>query len=175
MRSALAGDQGAYRQLLSAIIPYVRAVARRSLNAGSGAADIEDVVQETLLAVHLKRGTWDTTRAFTPWLSAVVRHKAIDALRRKGGRVELAIEGFEETLAAPHDDGDIGLDVETALSVLDQRQRTIVEQISLQGRSAAEVGAALGMTESAVRVALHRAVKSLAKTFDSKSVSGPIS
>jgi RNA polymerase sigma-70 factor (ECF subfamily) len=163
MRSALAGDQAAYRRLLTEITPHVRAVARRNLGAGS--ADVEDIVQETLLAVHLKRGTWDPSLPFTPWLSAVVRHKAIDALRRRGGRAEVTIDGFEDTLAAPLDDGAVGLDVETALASLDPRQRAIVEQVSLHGRSAAEVGAALEMTEGAVRVALHRALKAMAKTF----------
>lgn len=99
---------------------------------------------------------------FTPWLTAIVRHKAIDALRRRGSRVELEIESVAHELAAPLEDDGLKLDIETALATLDGRQRALVEQMSLQGRTASEVGAALGMTEGAVRVALHRALKTLA-------------
>jgi RNA polymerase sigma factor (sigma-70 family) len=165
MRAALSGDQAAYHKLLNAITPHVRGVARRCLNGVTGPVDAEDIVQETLLAVHLKRSTWDPALPFTPWLNAVVRHKVIDAYRRKGGRIELEIDSVANVIAAPHDGGEVNLDVETALQSLDQRQRSIVEQISLQGRSAAEVAVALDMTEGAVRVALHRALKALAAKF----------
>jgi len=164
MRAALAGDQAAYQQLLVAIVPHVRNAARRNLSVAAS-ADVEDVVQEALLAVHLKRATWNPTLPFTPWLNAVVRHKAIDALRRRHGRSEVVIDGLDE-IPAPRVDGDAGLDVETALATLDDRQRQIVEQVALHGRTAAEVGATLGMTEGAVRVALHRALKALANTFN---------
>ena len=87
MRAALAGDEAAYRRLLGeigrAIRPAIRAAFARS-RAGDG--DIEDVVQETLLAIHLKRQTWDPTQKLTPWVYAIARHKAIDALRRRGVR-----------------------------------------------------------------------------------------
>ena len=167
MRAALAGDQASYHKLLIAIAPHVRGVARRSLKAGgTGSIEAEDIVQETLLAVHLKRATWDPALPFTPWLNAIVRHKAIDVLRRKGGRVELEIESIAHVLAAPPEDGGLNLDIEAALATLDGRQRALVEQISLQGRTASEVGASLGMTEGAVRVALHRALRTLAAKFN---------
>jgi RNA polymerase sigma factor (sigma-70 family) len=161
MRAAMAGDQAAYRTLLTSITPHVRGVAKRRLSSAGGSADIEDIVQETLLAVHLKRATWDPTQPFTPWLSAVARHKAIDAFRRKGGRIEVEIGDVIEDLAQPPVDEDRRLDVETALGVLNPRQRTIVELISLEGRTAAEVGTALDMSESSVRVTLHRALKAM--------------
>jgi RNA polymerase sigma-70 factor (ECF subfamily) len=163
MRMALAGDQAAYRMLLVAITPHLRTIARHALQrAGGSPSDIEDVVQDTLLAVHLKRGTWDTTMPLTPWLNAVARHKAIDTLRRKGGRVEFDLDSVADDVVAAPAGGDTSIDVQTALSGLDQRQRTIVELMSLEGRSASEVGAKLDMTEGAVRVALHRALKSMA-------------
>ncbi len=166
MRAALLGDAIAYQRVLVAIAPHVRSVARGVVgHRGFGTAEVEDVVQETLLAVHLKRATWDPEKPFLPWLNAVTRHKAIDAIRRKGGRVEMVIDDFHDLIATPEVDGDRQIDVETALAGLDQRQRVIVEQISLHGLSAAEVGVALKMSEGAVRVALHRALKSLAAKF----------
>jgi RNA polymerase sigma-70 factor, ECF subfamily len=165
MRLALIGDQLAYQRLLSAIAPHVRGVARRVLPYTSD-TDIEDIVQDTLLAVHLKRGTWDGSLALLPWLNAVTRHKAIDAVRRKGGRTYVEIDDAIEHLAAPEAGGTSSLDVETVLSSLDLRDRAIVEQIYLQESNAAEVGARLGMSEGAVRVALHRALKILSSRFN---------
>lgn len=165
MRLALVGDQLAYQKLLSAIAPHVRGVGRRVMPYASD-ADIEDVVQETLLAVHLKRASWDRSLAFLPWLNAVARHKAIDAVRRKGGRTDVEIDDVIDHLAAPEGGGTSSLDAETVLASLDLRDRTIVEQIYLQESNAAEVGARLGMSEGAVRVALHRALKVLSSRFN---------
>src|SRR5579863_5446757 len=85
MRAALAGDETAYRRLLAdigrAIRPSIRGAFSRT-RLGDG--DIEDVVQETLLAVHLKRQTWDPGQRISPWVAAIARHKTIDAMRRRG-------------------------------------------------------------------------------------------
>jgi RNA polymerase sigma factor (sigma-70 family) len=165
MRMALVGDQLAYRKLLSEIAPHVRGVARRVLPY-TGDTDIEDIVQETLLAVHLKRATWDRSLAFLPWLNAVARHKAIDAIRRRGGRIDIEIDSVINQLAAPECGGTSSLDAETVLASLDLRDRAIVEQIYLHESNAAEVGVRLGMSEGAVRVALHRALKVLSSRFN---------
>jgi RNA polymerase sigma-70 factor (ECF subfamily) len=170
MRVALDGDQVAYKTLLAALVPHVRGMVRHVLaRSGRGQAEVEDIVQETLLAVHLKRTTWDRSMPLTPWLNAVTRHKTIDLLRRVGARGEVDLDDAVETLAAPDDGGESQLDVQRMLSVLDGRQRQIVEQVSLAGRSAAEVGGQLGMSEGAVRVALHRALKQLARTFKGRA------
>lgn len=170
MRLALDGDQVAYKMLLAALVPHVRGRVRHVLaRAGRGQADVEDIVQETLLAVHLKRATWDRSMPLTPWLNAVTRHKTIDLLRRVGARGEVDLDDAVETLAAPEEGGERQLDVHRMLSALDGRQRHIVEQVSLAGRSAAEVGGQLGMSEGAVRVALHRALKKLARTFKGRT------
>jgi RNA polymerase sigma-70 factor (ECF subfamily) len=166
MRLALDGDQIAYRSLLAAIAPHVRSRARAVLmRSGRGHAEIEDVVQETLLAVHLKRASWDRTMPFKPWLNAVTRYKAIDMLRRQGARGEVDLDDVAESIAAPSEGGEFQLDTRRMLAALDRKQRQIVEQVSLAGRSAAEVGGQLGMSEGAVRVALHRALKRLAQVF----------
>lgn len=170
MRLALDGDQVAYKTLLAALVPHVRGRVRHVLaRSGRGQAEVEDIVQETLLAVHLKRATWDRSMPLMPWLNAVTRHKTIDLLRRVGARGEVDLDDAVETLAAPEEGGERQLDVRRMLSALDGRQRQIVEQVSLAGRSAAEVGGQLGMSEGAVRVALHRALKKLARTFKGRT------
>ena len=101
MRAANAGDSGAYRRLLEALAPFLRKVVRQGfIRAGLGSGDMEDVVQETLLAIHLKRQTWDADQLFTPWLRAIARNKLIDNLRRRGNRTELPIEDFVDVLPA---------------------------------------------------------------------------
>src|SRR6185295_18266497 len=99
MRSAIAGDSAAYQGLLSAIAPVLRATARRGLaRAGQPVDQAEDIVQDILLAVHLKRHTWDANAPFAPWLFAIARNKLIDALRRRGRRIFVNIDDFAETL-----------------------------------------------------------------------------
>ncbi len=170
MRLALDGDALAYRSLLTRITPHLRHSVRRLLvRSGRGTADIEDIVQETLLAVHLKRATWDQSLPFTPWLNAVARYKTIDALRRTGVRSEVELDVFAETLPAFEENAADTLDSKRVLESLQGRQREIVEQVMLMGRSASEVGDALGMSEGAVRVALHRSLKKLAATFRTAS------
>lgn len=166
MRLALAGDQNAYRTLLAELAPYIRATVRSILARSSrGQSETEDIVQETLLAVHLKRMTWDPSLPLRPWLNAVTRHKTIDMLRRLGARSEVDIELVSDIAAVQEDCGEHQIDTHRMLNVLDGRQRQIVEQVSLGGHSAADVGEKLGMSEGAIRVALHRALKKLALTF----------
>jgi RNA polymerase sigma-70 factor (ECF subfamily) len=169
MRAALAGDEAAYRRLLEEIGRAVRAMARGAFwRARAGDADIEDVVQETLLAIHLKRGTWDRGPRLAPWVNAIARHKIVDALRRRGVRRAEPIEDFEAVLAAPEgEDPHLRSDVERLMVKLTPRQRDIVASISLDGQSIADTATRLSMSEVAVRVALHRALKALAAAWRS--------
>ena len=93
MRSAIAGDSAAYHRLLKAVTPVLRAAARRGLSrAGQPVDQSEDIVQDILLAVHLKRHTWDTNAPFAPWLFAIARNKLIEMGERNvpvAGRVIL--------------------------------------------------------------------------------------
>lgn len=167
MRAALAGDEAAYRRLLQEIGRAVRAMARGAFSrARVGDADIEDVVQETLLAIHLKRHTWDGGLKLAPWVNAIARHKIVDALRRRGVRRAEPIEDFEAVLAAPEaEDPHTRSDIERVMRQLAPRQRDIVTAISLDGQSIAATAARLSMSEVAVRVALHRALKALAAAW----------
>lgn len=167
MRAARAGDDEAYRRLLTRVAVWLRGVARRGLTAaGRRVDDSEDIVQETLLAMHLKRDTWDERQPLEPWLRAIARHKLVDHLRRRGGANHIDIEDLAETLAAPTDDtAGSAADARHLLASLPERQRHIVEGVSMEGQSAREVGIRLGMSEGAVRVALHRALKALADAY----------
>jgi RNA polymerase sigma-70 factor, ECF subfamily len=163
MRASIAGDEGAYRRLLEDVGRSVRAMARGAFaRARVGDADIEDAVQETLLAIHLKRHTWDAEQPLAPWAYAIARHKIIDALRRRGRQRIEPLENFQEFLAAPEGEDPHALsDARRLLEKLAPRQRDIVTSISLDGQSIAATAARLKMSEVAVRVALHRALKSL--------------
>lgn len=171
MRAALDGDAGAYRKLLSDLTPFLRALCRRSCaRVGLSPADAEDAVQETLLAIHLKRHTFDPAQAFAPWVAAIARNKSIDAARRRGRRAETAIEDFENFLATPPETDHFEREQEKhdALRLLDQlsdRQRAAVEAVSLRGENPREAAARLGMTEVTLRVNVHRGLKALAALY----------
>jgi RNA polymerase sigma-70 factor (ECF subfamily) len=167
MRAAIGGDEAAYRQLLADLSRALRAVVTRGF-AGIGVArdDVEDVVQDVLLAVHLKRHTWDPTKPLGPWLMAIARNKMIDDLRRRGRRAEVAIDGLLEHLEAGGQDDSIhAYDAGRVLDGLSSRNREIVRSITIDGHSARDVADRLGMSEVAVRVALHRSLKALAETY----------
>jgi RNA polymerase sigma-70 factor, ECF subfamily len=167
MRAALAGDEAAYRRLLADIGRAIRPTIRGAFaRARLGDGDIEDVVQETLLAIHLKRRTWDAGQKVSPWVAAIARHKAIDAMRRRGVRRAEPIEDFEATLASPEQaDPHTRSDVERLMESLTPRARDIVRSISLEEQSIGATATRLGMTEVAVRVALHRALKALGQAW----------
>ena len=163
MRSAVAGDDGAYHRLLKAVTPVLRAAARRGLaRAGQPADQSEDIVQDILLAVHLKRHTWDVNAPFAPWLFAIARNKLIDALRRRGRRIFVDIDDFAETLAdTPPATSMPAAEVAAQLQLLPQRQREVLQSIAIEASSIKQTAAKFSMSEGAVRVALHRALTSL--------------
>jgi len=127
MRAANAGDVTAYRRLLEALAPLLRQVVQRGFaRSRFGNCDVEDVVQETLLAIHLKRQTWNEDEAITPWVTAIARHKLIDNLRRRGRHVELPIDDLIDVLPAEIPTERLsGRDAERLLSILSGRQRDV--------------------------------------------------
>lgn len=163
MRAATAGDENAYAEFLRRTAAIVRGFARRKIVQGG--ADPEDVVQETLLAIHLKRHTWRQDAPVLPWIYAIARFKLIDAFRRRGRRIEIAIEDFAETLAQPEQETISERDIGRALDGLPPGQRSVVSSISVDGNSIGETARNLGMNETAVRVALHRGLAAIAKRF----------
>jgi RNA polymerase sigma factor (sigma-70 family) len=164
MERSLQGDAWAYRNLLVELTVGLRNVIRG--RARSAGIDAEDVVQEVLLALHLKRGTWVAGTPVAPWVAAIARNKIVDALRRRGHRAEIPIETVMDTLW--NDEGESegqAHDLERVLAMLNDRQREVVRAVSIEGHSAQEVALRLQMSEGAVRVTLHRSLKALAAMF----------
>ncbi|WP_087003342.1 sigma-70 family RNA polymerase sigma factor [Rhizobium sullae] len=170
LRSAIAGDSHAYRKFLTALTPHLRVMARKRCDQfGAPASEAEDVVQEVLLTIHLKRGTWDPSRPLGPWLSAIVRNKVVDSLRRRGRQAVpledvIATLKTDERMAASD-----RIDIEQIVGKLKDPQRTIVQSISIEGSSVRETADRLKMTEVAVRVSLHRALKGLAALYSERA------
>jgi RNA polymerase sigma-70 factor (ECF subfamily) len=163
MRSAISGDDAAYQRLLGAIAPVLRAAARRGLaRAGQPVDQSEDIVQDILLAVHLKRHTWDASAPFAPWLFAIARNKLIDALRRRGRRVFVNIDDFAETIPSELPEETVpAREIAVHLEGLPARQRDVLQSIAVDSASIKATAAKLSMSEGAVRVALHRGLANL--------------
>lgn len=158
------GDEGAYRQCLTLLSSRLRAYLRRRLTAQPD--EVEDLVQETLLALHLQRGTYDPSLPVSAWAVAIARHKLIDAWRRRGRRDALhdAFEDVDEALLASEpDDGGAKRDLGVLLSDLPEAQRQAIVLTKLEGLSVAEAAASTGASESAIKVQVHRGLKRLAE------------
>jgi RNA polymerase sigma-70 factor, ECF subfamily len=164
MEQSLQGDARAYERLLTSLTVGLRGVVRRRAHAGG--IDIEDIVQEVLLALHLKRGTWVRGTPVAPWVAAIARNKVVDVLRRRGQHSEVSIDSVAEALMSDSDDeGKQSDEVSDMLARLNERQRDVVRAVSLEGYSAREAAERLQMSEVAVRVTLHRSLKALAAMF----------
>ncbi|HEV2040114.1 MAG TPA: sigma-70 family RNA polymerase sigma factor [Casimicrobiaceae bacterium] len=159
----LAGDAAAYRAFLKDLSMHLRAFFRRRL---SGLPDeVEDLVQESLLAVHNQRHTYDPGQPLTAWIHAIAKYKLVDLLRRRAGR-ELRNDAFDDDLdILAHNDSeaaDARLDVAKLLLLLPERQRLPIIHMKLEGLSVVETARVTGMSESAVKVGVHRGLKALA-------------
>lgn len=167
MRAARRGDEKAYHELLIALVPYLRGLVRRLLlRSGQSDSDCEDVVQEILLAVHLRKQTWNESEPLLPWIAAIARYKTIDAMRRKGRRMEIAIDGFEYVLETPVPAESVSeKELNRMLARLAEGQRKIILAVSVEGLALEDAAQRLGLSEGAARVALHRGLKALAKVY----------
>jgi RNA polymerase sigma-70 factor (ECF subfamily) len=160
MIATQAGDGAAQQALLTLLSGYLRAWFARRL--GRDAA--EDLVQETLIAIHLKRATFDPHHAFSPWLFAIARYKLIDHLRRAGARAAVPLEEAGDLLATANpEEGAVRRDVETLLSRLPARQRALMRDVKITGYSFEEAAQRAGMSVTAAKVSVHRAIKRLGK------------
>src|ERR1700680_2551202 len=148
MRSAISGDSLAYHRLPKAVPPVLRAGARRGLaRAGQPVDQSEDVVQDILLAVHLKRHTWDAKAPFAPWLFAIARNKLIDALRRRGRRVFVNIDDFAETIPdEPVAETVSASEIAAQLQSLPARQRDVLQSIAVDSASIKDTAAELDVS-----------------------------
>lgn len=159
MISGLDGNAGDHAALLRLIVPMLRGFYRR--RARGAEDDVEDLVQETLIAVHSRRATYDRDRPFTAWLFAIARYKMIDHFRRT--RRLQPIEGLEDMLVAEgfEDASGAKLDVDDLLETLPKKQAQMIRATRLQGLSVAEAAQSHGLGESDVKVSVHRGLKAL--------------
>lgn len=164
MVAALDGDSSAYRRLLEALRPRLQTFYGRRL--GRNPADQEDLVQETLIAIHTKRATFDRDQPLTAWVFAIARYKLIDHYRRQGRRVHVPVEDSDELFVQDESAAvDARRDIERGLAELPDRARELVRSVKLNEESIAEVAARTGMSETAVKVAVHRGFKRLTATL----------
>jgi len=160
MIAGLAGDGPAHARMLTMLSGYLRAYFARRLGAGS--ADVEDLVQETLLAIHLKRATFDVRLAFTPWVFAIARYKLIDHFRRAGARRSVPLDDAAELFAAENaEEGAVRRDVGKLLGLLPARQQALMRDVKITGLSMDEAARRAGMSVTAAKVSVHRGMKRL--------------
>lgn len=165
MLAALDGDAAAYRALLADLSRHLRPYFIRRLTPAF-AAQAEDLVQETLLAIHARRLTYDRSRPFTAWLHAIAHHKFVDHVRRQKIRLTVPLEDDAPIFAADDaTDATARRDLDVVLNTVPPRTGDLIRRTRVHGQSVAEAAAAHGMTETAAKVSIHRGLKSLMARF----------
>lgn len=167
MLLAQEGDRKAYHTLLQAITPYLRAITRRYLGGGE---DAEDAVQDVLMIVHGIRHTYERGRPFKPWLNTLASRRCIDLLRRRSHRLQNEMHNDGDTDDAEHDgsspDDNAMRDHDSsrlhrAVAALPERQREAIRLLRLNELSLNEAAAASDQSIGSLKVACHRAIRSL--------------
>jgi RNA polymerase sigma-70 factor (ECF subfamily) len=164
MLAALDGDAAAYRTLLGELRTALGRYFARRLGSAL-AAHADDLVQDTLMAIHTKRLTFDRTRRVDAWVYAIARYRLVDLFRRH--KVRAAVPLDEETLFSQDEEPATAarLDVETMLGTVPPRQADLIRRVRIGGASIAEAAAATGMSETAAKVSIHRGLKGLTARF----------
>jgi len=162
--NGLNGDALAYHTFLKELSTYLRAFLRRRLSGLP--EEVEDLLQESLLALHNQRHTYDANQPLTAWVHAIAKYKLVDMLRRRALREQLH-EPLHDDLAifsaSEIDAADARRDLSVLLEQLPSQQRLPIIHMKLQGLSVTEAASQSGMTESAIKVGVHRGLKALAK------------
>ena len=160
---ALAGDAAAYRAFLKDLGAHLRGFLRKRLERLPD--DIEDLVQETLLAIHNQRHTYDAGLPLTAWVHAIARYKLVDLLRRRAAHEAMnqPLDDEQEWLATEEtESAGTRRDLAALLARLPDRHRLPIVHMKLEGLSVAETAKRTGMSESAVKVGVHRGLRALA-------------
>ncbi len=166
----LDGDEQAYRRFLQATATHLRAFLRRRL--ASWPDEVEDLVQESLLAIHNQRRSYDTGVPLTAWMHAIARYKLIDWFRRhaRQGSLHDPLDEADGLFAAAEEEaGDARRDVLTLLATLPLQQREAIMYTKLDGLSVREAASAMQVSEASVKVLVHRGLKVLAATMREQS------
>ncbi len=160
---SLAGDAAAYRIFLDELTRHLRAYLRKRL--GGLPDEVEDLLQELLLAVHNKRHTYDPKQPLTVWVQAIARYKLVDLLRRRS-RADVRTDPLDEddqVFATANDAAEAQYDVAKLLRGLPDRQRLPILYVKIEGASVTDTAVRTGMSKSAVKVGIHRGLKALAE------------
>lgn len=164
LSKSLSGDQKSYQQFLLHVSKIAGAFVAKKIIV----ADVQDVVQEILISVHKARHTYDFQRPLTPWLMSIINFRINDYLRKHYAQMRHKtsnIDDFIETLV-DIEEKPLGEDLfDEMLALLDDKKQKILRMIYVEDFSMREVGEAMKMTESAVKVAAHRAIKKLKQKF----------
>jgi RNA polymerase sigma-70 factor, ECF subfamily len=161
--SGLGGNADSYRNFLAELTRHLRGYLRKRLPQMQD--DVEDLVQEILLAVHNARHTYRSDEPLTAWIHAIARYKLMDFFRARARKDALtdSIDDHTEILAAPDDEpADARRDIEKLLANLPNKQKMSILHVKLQGLSVAEAARLTGLSEAAVKVSVHRGLKALA-------------
>ncbi len=165
MLNALDGDKAAYKSVLDSVAMRVRRYMARRMDHGPLAGDIEDIVQLVLIAVHDKRDSYDRTRPFMPWVFGIARYKLLEHLRANRRRLkDVNIDEIAHSLDVADlttSDPATRHDVASMLDKLADGPREAVVLTKLEGRTSQEVARQTGLTATAVKVRVHRAMKAL--------------
>jgi RNA polymerase sigma-70 factor, ECF subfamily len=165
MLASLDGDAASHRALLDRLSRHLRAYYKGKLaGIGRDATEAEDLVQEAVLAIHIKRHTYDPAELLTPWVHAIARYKLIDFLRRSRASIsDVPIEEADAIMA--HDDNvdaESTYDLKRLMQRLPEKMRCSIEAVKLDGQSITEAAERCGISESGVKVNIHRGLKTLA-------------
>jgi RNA polymerase sigma-70 factor (ECF subfamily) len=165
MLASLDGDAASHSALLERLSRRLRAYYKGKLSGiGRGASEAEDLVQDALLAIHIKRHTYNPAEPLTPWVYAIARYKLIDFLRRsRTSRADVPIEEADNVM--DHDDSvgaESTYDLKRLMQQLPKNMRCSIEAVKLDGQSVAEAANRCGLSESGVKVNIHRGLKALA-------------
>jgi RNA polymerase sigma-70 factor (ECF subfamily) len=166
MLAGLDGDAAAHKVLLTRLSAHLRAYFNARLaRIGMAPADAEDLVQETLIALHTRRHTYDRSQPFTPWVYAIARYRLVDYLRRsKRSTTDVPIEEAEEVLTDDDPSSvESTLDLAQLMARLSPKARQAIQFVKLDGLSVSEAAARSGMSPSAVKVSVHRGLRALSR------------
>lgn len=163
-RTGLSGDQAAYGKFLTTISPMLR----RMISKNIAIADVEDVLQEVLISIHKARHTYDGQRPIMPWLSSIANFRITDHLRKHYSQMRhktLDIADYENILLDVTEEVSANESIDELFEEVSEKHKKILTMMHVDGYTAKEVGKRMGMNESAVKVAAHRAIKKIRKKF----------
>jgi RNA polymerase sigma-70 factor (ECF subfamily) len=166
MVAGLAGDKAAYRALLTASSDALRRYYMRRIDR----TDAEDLIQEALIAIHTRRATYDASQPFTPWLYAIARYKLLDHLRRARVRAAIPLDEAGELFAEDESEAAMARrDLDVLLADLPETTQALIRQVKLEGLTMQEAAARAGRSEIAVRVGIHRGLRTLTERLRGKA------